>query len=67
MILTDTKSDNPKHHQKNKGLSPHDQYIEGIASDLLHTVQMVKCQAVNFEENSHHATSNIQPLISTTQ
>ena len=67
MNITDTKLDNPKCHKKNKGLLPNDQYIEGVASDLLHTVQTVKCEVGNFEENSQHVTSNIQALISTTQ
>ena len=30
-------------------------------------VQNVKCEGVNFEENSHQASSNIQALISITQ
>ena len=34
------------------------QYIEGEASDLLHMVQTVKCEGVNFEENSQQATSS---------
>ena len=38
-----------------------------VSNNWLHTVQMVKCKGVNFEENSQHATSNIQALISTTQ
>ena len=38
-----------------------------VSNNWLHTVQMVKCKGVNFEENSPHATSNIQALISTTQ
>ena len=67
LIITNTKSDNPKRHKKNKRLLPNDQYIEGVASDLPHTVQTVKFEGVNFEENSQHATSNIQALISTTQ
>ena len=67
LIITDTKLHNPKYHKKNKGRLPNDQYIEGVASDLLHTVQTVKCKGVNFEENSQHAASNIQALISTTQ
>ena len=41
--------------------------IEGVASHLLHTVQTVKYKGVNFEENSPHAASDIQALISTTQ
>ena len=67
LIITDKKLDNPKCHKKNKGLLLIDQYIERVASDLLHTVQTVKCVEVNFEENSQQATSNIQALISTTQ
>ena len=50
-----------------KGLLPNDQYIEGVASHLVHTVQTVKCKGGNFEEKSQHAASNIQALISTTQ
>ena len=38
-----------------------------VSNNWLHTVQMVKCKGVNFEENSQHAASNIQALISTTQ
>ena len=38
-----------------------------ISNNWLHMVQMVgKGKGVNFEENSQHATSNIQALISTT-
>ena len=53
LIITDTKLDNPKRHKKNKGLLSNDQHIEGVASDLLHMVQTVKYEGVNFEENSH--------------
>ena len=38
-----------------------------VSNHWLHMVQMVKFKGVNFEENSQHATSNIQTLISTTQ
>ena len=38
-----------------------------VSNNWLHTVQTVKCKGVNFEENSQHAASNIQALISTTQ
>ena len=62
LIITGTKLDNPKHHKKNKG-----PYIEEVASHFLHTVEPVKCKEVDFEENSQHATSIIQALISTTQ
>ena len=34
-----------------------------VSNNWLYTVQMVKCKGVNFEENSQHATSNIQALI----
>ena len=37
LIITDTKSDNPKRHKKNKGLFLNDQYIEGVASDNYYT------------------------------
>ena len=65
LIITDTKSDNPKHHKKNKGLFPKDRYIEGVASDLLHIVQTVKCEGVNFLIASQQANSIIQALIYT--
>ena len=38
-----------------------------VSNNWLHKVQTVKCIGVNFEENSQHAASNIQALISTTQ
>ena len=37
-----------------------------VLNNWQHTVQTIKCKGVNFEENSQHATSNIQALISTT-
>ena len=55
LIITDTKLVNPKHHKKNKGLLPNDQYIEGVASNLLHMVQTVK-----FVQISQQAPPNIQ-------
>ena len=55
------------HHKRSKGLFSNDQYIEGVASHLLHTVQPVKCKGVNIEDNSQQASSKIKGLISTTQ